>query len=62
MDDVRIVAAVFSQSMNGGMGGFACGYCGSSTHWIATNSHTGCTNCGTLVTEECAAQMDELQL
>jgi hypothetical protein len=48
--------------MNGGLGGYSCGHCGSAGWWVQVGPDTGCANCGTYITEEFAVLMDELDL
>jgi len=61
-DTRRFATPMFDQTMNGGLGGYSCGNCGSADWWVDNNSGTGCANCDTWVTEEFAVLMDELDL
>lgn len=48
--------------MNDGLGGYACGNCGSADDWIEVGTDMGCASCGTFVTEHFATLMAELDL
>lgn len=62
MTNRRFATPTFDQSMNGGLGGYSCGHCGSADHWVQCGPDTGCANCDTYVTDEFAQLMYELDL
>lgn len=62
MNDVRYATPTFDQTMNGGLGGYSCGSCGSASHWVDCPTGTSCVNCDTWVTDHFAQLMYELDL
>lgn len=61
-DQRRFATPTFDQTMNDGLGGYACGYCGRADYWVEVSTDTGCGNCNTFVTEHFAVLMAELDL